>query len=296
LTRIGPAGWAYKDWHGIVYPARKTSSFQEVEFLSHYFDTLEINVSFYKPVEAHTAERWLEQIKNNPRFRFTAKLWRRFTHDRDAQDEERRLVREGLDLLKDAGRLGALLLQFPHSFRKTEESLVYLTRLRDLFSDFPLVLEVRHQSWAEPGTLEHLESLDIGLCNIDQPIFATSLRPAAISTGSVAYVRLHGRKYETWFTEERYHGQRYDYKYSMDELAPWVDRIKTLAADSADTYVITNNHYVGKAVVNALEIAAILKGEAISGPPELIKHYPELEGFILPAPQGPAGDDQLRLF
>ena len=135
---------------------------------------------------------------------------------------------------------------------------------------------------------------EVGLCNIDQPVFKSSLRPSATVTSAVGYVRLHGRKFETWFTENRYQGERYDYQYSVEELALWVDRIKIIEIAATETYVITNNHFLGKAAVNALEIASILRGEPVSVPFSLLQHYPELRPFAAESPSQP-GTEQLAL-
>ena len=91
MTRIGPAGWAYKDWWGVVYPAKKPRGFSEISYLAQYFDTIEINVTFYRPIHAEDRASWLQKIEPYPRFRFTAKLWRGFTHERNATaaDEQR---------------------------------------------------------------------------------------------------------------------------------------------------------------------------------------------------------------
>jgi uncharacterized protein YecE (DUF72 family) len=292
MTRIGPAGWAYKDWKGIVYPARKERGFHELTFLATYFDVIEINTSFYRPFTAKTAAGWIERIENNARFRFTAKLWRGFTHERTAGSADEHLFKEGLTPLVKAGRLGALLLQFPWSFRNTDENRAYVTSLCARFREYPLVLEVRHASWSEPGVLSLLEDLNLGLCNIDQPLFKRSIRPGAIATARVGYIRLHGRNYQTWFTENKHVGERYDYLYSPEELDPWIDRIKAVEQAAQETYVVTNNHYLGKGVVNAFEIASVLKGQTISPPPQLIEHYPVLDAF---AGHNDAGGRQLSL-
>src|SRR5947209_5470131 len=113
MTRVGPAGWVYKDWAGIVYPAKKPRGFPEASYLAHYFDTIEINVSFYLPITAANAETWLGHIEFNPNFRFTAKLWRGFTHERNATLKDEAECKEGVAPLLHAERLGALLLQFP---------------------------------------------------------------------------------------------------------------------------------------------------------------------------------------
>jgi uncharacterized protein YecE (DUF72 family) len=182
VTRIGPAGWSYKDWWGIVYPIPKPRGFHEASYLANYFDTIEINFSFYRPIMAKTAAAWLKRVQQNENFRFTAKLWRGFTHDRNATAGDEKEFKEGLAPLLEAGRLGALLLQFPWSFRNTNEHREYIVGLRAQFSEYPLVLEVRHASWSDPGTLDMLEQLDVGLCNIDQPLFKRSIKPAAVAT------------------------------------------------------------------------------------------------------------------
>jgi uncharacterized protein YecE (DUF72 family) len=279
LTRIGPAGWAYKDWWGVVYPAKKPRGFSEVAYLAQYFDTIEINVTFYRPLSAKTAVAWLQKIETYPRFRFTAKLWRGFTHDRNATATDEQEFKDGIAPMLEQGKLGALLMQFPWSFRNTPENRDYLARLCARFAEFPLVLEVRHASWSEPGVLAMLEQLNLGLCNIDQPLFGKSVGPSAIATSTLGYVRLHGRNYDSWWRDQKYYGERYDYLYSVAELDPWVDRIKTVEHSVKDTYVVTNNHYIGKAVVNAFEISSILKNEPLPMPPELVERYPELEPF-----------------
>jgi uncharacterized protein YecE (DUF72 family) len=279
VTRIGPAGWSYKDWWGMVYPVPKPPAFHEATYLAQFFDAIEINVSFYRPVAAKTAAGWLRRIERNPNFRFTAKLWRGFTHERTAGAEDERVFKEGMEPLREAGRLGALLLQFPWSFRNTIESREYVARLRARFDEYPLVLEVRHGSWSEPGVLDFLAGLDIGLCNIDQPVFRKSIAPSALTTSAVGYIRLHGRNYKSWFTENSFAGERYDYLYSVAELDPWVDRIKAVEASARDTYVVTNNHYLGKGVVNALEISSLLRGAPVAAPETLVAHYPELSDY-----------------
>ena len=279
MTRIGPAGWAYKDWWGVVYPAKKPRGFSELEYLAQYFDTVEVNVTFYRPIAATTAVNWLKKIEERSNFRFTAKLWRGFTHERTAGAADEREFKAGFAPILEQNKLGALLMQFPWSFRNTSENRDYLARLCARFLEFPLVLEVRHGSWSEPGVLDMLEQLNLGLCNIDQPLFRKSVTPSAITTSPLGYVRLHGRNYDSWWREQKYYGERYDYLYSVSELAPWLDRIKTVEHSAKDTYVVTNNHYIGKAVVNAFEISSILKDEVLPMPPELVERYPELEPF-----------------
>jgi uncharacterized protein YecE (DUF72 family) len=274
--RVGPAGWSYPDWHGIVYPTTKPPGFREPEYLARFFDTLEINTSFYSPLRPAVARTWVRSIEHNKNFKFTAKLWRHFTHDRNATHHDEKLFKEGLNPLVEMDRLGALLVQFPWSFKNAAENRDYLAGLFMQFVEYPLVLEVRHSSWNEPEILEMLAELRVGFCNIDQPVMGRSIKPSGHSTSAVGYVRLHGRNYAKWFTSKERSSARYDYLYSMDELEPWVERIRKVADASEVTYVITNNHFEGKAVANGLELLSLLTDQKVDVPDTLVKRYPEL--------------------
>lgn len=276
---VGPAGWSYPDWRGVVYPAPSRSGSQELEFVSRYFDTVEINTSFYRPLRPEIVRVWLRKIASNPRFRFTAKLLGRFTHEQDAGLAEEAACKEGFAPLLEEGKLGALLLQFPWSFRNSSEDRAYLAGLITKFSEYPLVVEVRHASWNVPETLEFLQDRGVGFCNIDQPLIGRSMPATARVTASVGYVRLHGRNYDNWFTENPETGLRYDYLYTPDELREWQRRIASVAARSETTYVILNNHYEGKAVVNALQLSSMIRKTRVPVPDSLLELYQELSEY-----------------
>ena len=287
--RVGPAGWSYADWSGYVYPARHTKGFHEAAYLSEFFDTIEINTSFYQPLRPDHAALWVARVSANPAFLFTAKLWQKFTHDPSATTEDERAVRAGFDVLRQAEKLGAVLLQFPFSFHCTKETLGYLTAVLKRFADYPLVVELRHASWQTEGTLALLRELHAGFCNIDQPIIGRSLEPSASSTSPIGYVRLHGRRYDTWFGDNPATPahERYNYLYSEEELEPWASRIRTVNQHARNTFVITNNHYQGKAAVNALQLLSILKGTKVKVPEPLRQHYPQLEQIANEMPAEP---------
>jgi uncharacterized protein YecE (DUF72 family) len=300
VIRVGPAGWSYPDWFGYVYPARRRKGFHEATYVAEFFDTIEINTSFYNPIRPDHAAQWIERVEANPRFVFTAKLWQRFTHDispgaegsviaaRTAEDE--RAVRAGFDVLYAARKLGAVLLQFPFSFHRTPETVAHLTALLKRFADYPLVLEVRHASWQTPETFALLEECNVGFCNIDQPVIGKSLEPSAETTSPIGYVRLHGRRYDTWFTDDAAipSHERYNYLYSTEELAPWAKRVAKLAERSREVFVITNNHYQGKGVVNALQLISMLKGSKVKVPEPLRQQFPELESIADAPPAEPS--------
>ena len=287
--RVGPAGWSYGDWSGYVYPTRRPQGFHEAAYLSEFFDTIEINTSFYQPLRPDHAALWVERVSGNPAFLFTAKLWQNFTHDPSATPEDERAVRAGFDVLRQAGKLGAVLLQFPFSFHCTKEAVGYLTAVLKRFADYPLVVELRHASWQTEETLALLRELHAGFCNIDQPIIGRSLEPSASSTSPIGYVRLHGRRYDTWFSDNpaTLAHERYNYLYSEKELDPWVARIRTVHQHALNTFVVTNNHFQGKAVVNALQLISILKGSKVKVPEPLRQHYPELERIASEMPAEP---------
>ena len=278
IIRIGPAGWSYKDWEGVVYPQKPGKNFDPLAYLARFFNTIEINSSFYRPPTVSTTESWTRRVAANKSFTFTAKLHRLFTHERGkATRKDEKEFRDGMAPLMKAGKLGALLLQFPWSFKNTNEDRVYLAKLIEQFSDYPLVLEVRHTSWNNESVYEWLEERGVGICNIDQPVFARSIRPAARTTSPVGYVRMHGRNYQNWFRDKAPRDERYNYLYSLDELDPWLTRIKQVSKQTRETYVITNNHFRGQAVVNALEIKAALEEDAVPAPDPLFEHYPRLK-------------------
>ncbi len=298
MIRIGPAGWSYPDSPGHVYPAGVPARFDALHFLAAYFDTIEVNSTFYRPQPARTFASWVRRVAHNPQFRFTVKLWQRFTHERATPwtEAEVRQVTDGLQVLRDAGRLGALLSQFPWSFKPGAAGRDTLARLAETFRAWPLVVEVRHGGWGQPEELGQLRDLGVGIANIDQPLIGQSLTPAAHATSNVGYVRFHGRNYEHWFGEQDDVAQRYDYLYSAKELAPWVDRIRALAGTEgvADVYVITNNHFEGKGPANALMLRAMLERGKAKAPPVLFATYRnELEPWAEPAEDEPADDMRL---
>ena len=283
VIRIGPAGWNYSDWAGIAYPEPKPKGFDPLAFLARYFDTIEINSSYYGPPAAATARTWLSRVAENDRFRFTAKLWKRFTHERKTAftRDEVRQVTGGFDPLLRADRLGAVLMQFPWSFRRTDDNREWLDDVARTFARYPLVLEVRHSSWNTAPFYEELAERGIGFVNIDQPQFHHSIKPSATVTSPVGYVRVHGRNYQDWFRKGAGVAARYDYLYPPEELMPWVVRAREIAEAAEETFVVTNNHYRAKALVNAVMLESMLTRRKVAAPPELVAAYPEeLDTFV----------------
>ncbi len=290
--RIGTAGWDYKDWHGIFYPPElRTHKVHPLEYLAQFFDVVEINTSFYGHIRPELARLWARRVKAvNPNFVFTAKLHRSFTHNPYAvmeptsaasikpTDEDEMLARQGLEALAAEGQLGALLIQFPVSYKNTSLNREYLEVLLRQFIEFPRAVEVRHESWDNPETLDYFARQNVAFCNIDQPQIGRALEPTEYVTSALGYVRLHGRNYDQWFDcDDR--NDRYNYLYTQSEIAGWKEKIERIAQRAEVTYVVANNHFQGKAGVNALELKHLLSGKRVSAPHTLIKHYPELKKY-----------------
>lgn len=275
MIHFGVAGWDYKDWWGPVYPSTKPKGFDPLSYLARYFDAIEINSTFYRPPAAKSAASWSKRVAHNAHFRFTAKLWQRFTHERTEAwtTDEVDAVRTGLAPLMENEQLGCLLIQFPWSFKRDAASREWLDDLLKAFAEFPLAVEVRHSSWNVPEFYAGLAQRGVGAVNIDQPIFRHSIKPGAQVTAAVGYVRLHGRNYENWFSDSAASHERYDYLYTKDELQGWLDRIHEVAERARETYVITNNHFRGQAPANAAMLRAMLGEQGTAVPPALWEAY-----------------------
>lgn len=288
-VRIGTSGWSYDDWRGCVYPAGR--EVDRLAYLAEYFDAFEVNSSFYHPPSSALSTSWLKRTP--ARVGFTVKLHQRFTHERAGPYTrlEVEQFRQGVAPLHEAGRLGALLMQFPWSFRFDEPARLWLDQLARDFRRYPLVVEVRHKSWDVLEAIDFLRAHNLNLAAIDQPDLPGNLPPAVLTTGTLGYVRLHGRNKQQWFAGARQEQQtpaqrqaardaRYDYLYSTQELREWAPRIRELAAGGRSRctsgYVFANNHTRGQAVANALQLKAILTGGKVRVPEPTLAAYPFL--------------------
>ncbi len=276
---IGTAGWSYDDWEGIVYPQKKVRGFHALIFLAHYINIIEINSTFYRPPAIHISLSWIKKVENYPDFLFAVKLHQIFTHKRKGfTQKDVDNFKLGIEPLWANERLASILIQFPWSFASTISNNEYLINLFKSFSDYPLTVEVRHSSWNSSNFYKLLSEYNVSFCNIDQPIFRNSIKPSSVSTNpEFSYVRLHGRNYKNWFKQDAGRDERYNYLYTKEELQDWIKRIKDLGNQSSKVYVITNNHYRGQALANALQIKNLITGEKLDIPPLLVEQYPVLK-------------------
>jgi uncharacterized protein YecE (DUF72 family) len=223
-------------------------------------------------------QKWVKYVNQNPRFRFCIKIWQNFTHSRTSYtDQDITDFRNAVEPLRQNNRLGSLLIQFPWSFKKSSESLVYLLNLVKHFTNYNCIVEFRHSSWLHDDVLAALRENNIGFANIDQPVIGQSIPLTSHVTSSIAYLRVHGRNYQNWFREGAGRDERYNYLYSESELDALTNHIQEISGHSQATFVIFNNHFKGKAVVNSFQLIAKLTGQKISVPSNLLNSYPDLE-------------------
>jgi uncharacterized protein YecE (DUF72 family) len=295
---IGTSGWSYPKgegaWDNVFYPP-KLADKDKLTYYAQFFNTVELNSSFYRPPSKVAARAWAAKVPDD--FRFTAKVWQKFTHPKmfeqatgqswRVNDEDFDVYNEGIQPLAEANRLGPLLAQFPTSFRPDGEALEYLEdlirRLRG--AGFRLSVELRHREWTEAEQAQpirdFMQEQQVAWVMIDEPRFKTSIRHVPL-TSDTAYFRFHGRNYKNWWR----HGEsedRYNYLYTPEEQRHLADDVREVAANTSEVYAFYNNHFGAKAVVNAVELQRLLEQPVQHELPETLQQmYPE----AAPAPKG----------
>jgi uncharacterized protein YecE (DUF72 family) len=175
-----------------------------------------------------------------------------------------RRFREGLEPLRASGKLGLVLFQFPVWFPISRENKERLVRIREELAPCRVAVELRNFTWMSERNLDETLSLlaSEGLVYtcVDEPQgFPSSVPPIAAATSDVAAVRMHGRNAARWQRGARTAAERFDYRYSLDELREWVPRILALAERTREVHVLMNNCHRDYAVRNAQEIAELLE-------------------------------------
>lgn len=297
--RIGTSGWNYPTgpgtWNGIFYPSPRPRGFDELTYYAARFNTVEVNSSFYRMPEPDLSRAWVRRTPEN--FQFALKLYQKFTHpdmylardgvrDWDLSREDFDLFRAGIEPLVDAGRLGAVLAQFPASFQADQETRDYLDWLLGGLAAYPVAVELRHRSWSDDAaqTRTILGSHRAAWALIDEPKFKSSIRqqfdPAIVDEAPIAYIRLHGRNAADWWMHE-HRDDRYNYLYTREELTPFAEAAKDATRREKKVMMYMNNHFSAKAVANA----AVLKhdlGQILPGSyeREMVERYPELKDIV----------------
>ena len=313
--RIGTSGWNYPGgkgtWNGVFYPKKRgrARDFDELAFYAQHFNTVEVNSTFYGQPRAEVTASWSARTPAN--FEFSVKLYQKFTHpamfedrlkkslgdasaDTDALRELGRVnladldeFRRGVEPLASAGKLGALLAQFPASFKRDDRSAGYLDSLLRAFAGYPIAVELRHSSWSDAigDTVALLSGHGAAWVQIDEPKFRFSIAQNRLpNVPAFYYMRLHGRNAAQWWRHDKAE-DRYNYLYSETELEEFSETLGAARELVKKAYLYTNNHYSAKSVANAAMIKRQL-GEPLDGeyPPEFLARYPELAGSVQPIP------------
>jgi uncharacterized protein YecE (DUF72 family) len=322
-VRIGTAGWSYPSppgtWTGVVYPARqgrvwRGRKFDELTWYAERFDTVEVNSSFYRVPSPETTRNWAQ--KTPPGFEFSVKLFQKLTHPRvfldrvtkappgsvdpheaisfagshglarqaaQATEQDVDEMKAALDPLAEAGKLGALLAQFPASFKADAAARAYLQWLLHAFREYRVAVELSHKTWSDDlaSTLAILDASHAAWVQIDEPKFRGSIQQNYLpNVAGFYYLRLHGRNAKAWWSHA-HPAERYNYLYSNDELDPFVEIAEAVRTLVKKMYLYTNNHFDGKAVANAVMMKGRL-GLPVRGayPAAFVERFPEVGAIV----------------
>lgn len=251
---LGTSGYSYDDWRGIFYPADLASG-DCLAFYAAEFSAVELNFTYYR---MPTADHLREMATCTPeQFRFAVKAHQDITHGRRPDPVPLAQFRAAVEPLQRQDKLGAVLLQFPHTFHSTEENAGYIRHCAEQLNDMPLVVEFRHSDWLTQRTMAFLRELNVGFCNVDMPVLSGLLPKTAFVTAPTAYVRFHGRNKEKWWKHDQA-WERYDYSYSDAELQEWIPRLAQINEQAENLFVFANNHWQGQAVTTIRQLKMLL--------------------------------------
>jgi uncharacterized protein YecE (DUF72 family) len=259
MIYVGTSGYSYDDWKGPYYPENIKST-EMLPFYAQEFRASEINYTYYRMPSPKTLGAMAKKVPEG--FVFTVKASKELTHEREAEEgygtpESFTQFREALQPMVDEGKFGAVLAQFPNSFKPSPENRDYLSSFREYMGDLPVVVEFRNASWVTDDTMELLKQNNLGYCCVDEPHMKGLIPPIAVATAPVAYVRFHGRNAQKWWQHDEAY-ERYSYSYKPEELQEWVPKIEKLENNAQQTFVFTNNHYKGQSVDTARQLKELL--------------------------------------
>lgn len=242
--KIGTSGWSYDEWVGVFYP---NSSTNKLTFYSRFFDTVEVDSTFYSYPSKGTVLGWVRYTPE--KFIFSVKLPRVITHEKKlglSSSVEGDMLKF-LHLMKpliESGKMGPLLIQLPPSFSYSGERDVFFSFLKNLPPDLMFAVEFRHLSWMKEEVFSELRARNVAFAIVDEPL----LPPETFITAEFAFIRWHGRGTRPW----------YNYRYTDGELSQWVPKVKDVSSRAKKTFGYFNNHFRGFAVENSLKMLKML--------------------------------------
>jgi uncharacterized protein YecE (DUF72 family) len=280
---VGMGGWDLPPFEKVFYPPTERG-FRKLHYYAQFFDSVEVNATFYNSAfSPEQVRRWLDDVSQNPRFVFTVKLFRGFTHTYDGRREDYLAVLRTLDLLKQGGRLGGLVMQFPASFVNGEDQRRYLADLARAFGSVRIFAEVRHNSWHSPLMLNFFQESGLHLVNVDLPQIRRHMPFTGEAWGGAAYVRLMGRNALAWEHPQRMASEgrsemqeRYFYLYSPSELQTIAEKVRTLRSQGNETFVVFHNDPEAQSLLNGFQFRHMMTKRKVLVPDRLLRRFPGL--------------------
>ena len=254
---IGTCGYSYNEWIGPVYP-EGTKKERLLPLYAERFSTVEIDYTYYAMPKARNIQKMAE---DGPGLSFAIKAHQSLTHKIDSakwQDEAKTYM-EGIEPLRENGRLEAVLFQFPYSFHYTDENRRYLGNILGAFSGIQAAVEFRNAEWHNNRVIDGLKERGAALVGLDLPALKGLPPTMDVVTAPLAYFRLHGRNKEAWWGSDS--TARYDYLYTDSELDAAAERIRQIIVKADRVIIYFNNHARGKAVKNAETLQQMLNAK-----------------------------------
>lgn len=259
---LGTGGYSNDDWLGGLYP-QGTKSPDFLKIYAQHFNGVELNSSFYATPGIKAFQGMVD--KSQARLRFAVKVHQSVTHKRDADAEVFKQLFESVAPLRDVGMLGPFLLQFPYSFHRTPDNRRYLKSVVDHFVEERVVIEFRHWSWDNDAVRKACKALGVTFVSVDYPPLKGLPRSGLHVTSDLAYFRLHGRNTEKWW-DGKDASERHDYRYTPDELRPFVNQIKVREDDLDQVYIMMQNTTKGHAIHNLRMLKTLFEEQGIEVP------------------------------
>ncbi len=261
--RIGTSGFQFDDWKGTIYPPNISNQ----DMLSYYekelgFDTVEVNFTYYRLPSSRALEGMMRKTSDD--FEFVVRSHKEMTHEIWEDDQRKSLkeneeifirFKEGVKPLKEAGRLGCILIQFPSFFWPKRENFDYILTCKERLKEIPLVVEFRNRNWVNERTFSFLKAQNLGFCVVDEPKLPRLMPFTPKVTSDVGYMRFHGRNVN-WFKASR--EERYNYLYTPNQLESFLPSIRNIVQSSEKAFIFFNNCHAGHAVKNSLYLKRLM--------------------------------------
>jgi uncharacterized protein YecE (DUF72 family) len=267
-VRLGTCSFADEGLVKTWYPRGVSTSKARLQYYAERFDTVEVDSPYYHLPDPGVTLNWAQRTP--PEFTFHVKAHKTMTwHEGEPNDEAFAAFRASLEPLELSGKLRGILMQYHPRFVKSAEALAELERIRPRLEPLVPLVEFRHRSWMEPGerddTLAFLETNGLAYVSVDTPMTRASnvIARHAAATHPVAYVRFHGRNEKTWNIKAEKSSERFDWMYSAEELAEWVEKLGRLSSDADEVYALFNNNRDDFAPRSAVILRGLLEEAGI---------------------------------